>query len=129
MSIDHVVSPYFFLPLLLFLLDITLNSGHLIFLSTTKKYISLFTMTNLTFLSPSLSTSLVLSLAIHLRQPLVPYHRHHHPQEPNLTKLRYMLLPSLLICYFSWLICYFLRIRVLGFSLGFLLILPNLIII
>ena len=109
--------------------NIVLNLGHLISLSTIKKKInnlSLFTMINLTFLSLSLS----LSLAIHLRQPSVlRCHRHHHPQEPYLTPLRCTHLPPLLICYFSWPICEFFRVRVLGFNLGFLLILPNLTII
>jgi len=126
LTISKPFSSFFSSSLTLFFIcllppsNVVLNSSHLIFLSIIKP--PHLIVINLS----SLSLPLVLFLAIHPRQPLV---RRHYPQEFHLTNWTYIHLSPLLICYFAWLICVFFRVKVLEFSLRFLLILPKLTII
>ena len=116
---------FFFLPLLLLPHGVALNLSKMISFSTIKKTISLFSpMTNLTFLS----LSPVNSLFSYPPVTTTDFSPLSLPSPPTSTPFNQFEVYSpspLLICYFTWLIYEFSRIRVLGFRLGFLFILLN----
>jgi len=115
---------FFFLPLLLLPNGVALNLSKMISFSTIKKTISLFPMTNLTFLS----LSAVNSLFRYPPMTTTDFSLSSLPSPPTNTPFNQFEVYSpspLLICYFTWLIYEFSRIRVLGFRLGFLFILFN----